>query len=527
MKRISCLTLCVLLMLTLGFSLFARDGGEEAKKAKCPRKVAVMAETVKPELFREYQYFSALALPDVIEMKSPVAGVVSEVKVSEGSLVEAEQELVILNSGMTEEIKKLEAAVAKKKKILKDRQNWKVKSAKAVQAAEKDLADAVALLEKKSAQAFQVVKASGPGIVFSLKANAGDEIAADAALLEIVDPHFMSVTIPLAAADGTFFQAGEKISGKSPGVDGDIAAEVIAIDEARLVLRVDNPKQQIEKGSVFTIRKLKMEHENALAVPSAALTKDSLGNYVYVIEKKKAKKTYVTPGAREAGKTMIVNGLSSGQQVAVSGLECLKDGKKVKAAAPEELEKPKTEAEVAPVTEAVRPRSLFGNKAKVGAHGTYYLMLAKNFKETYVELTGFGGELSYRFSNKMDVWVSGGMASKKATFTRSDEIMQFKMIPLVSAVRYYIYEEGKLSAYVGAGPSVFLVKDSSPTGDIKTTVIGANVMAGTYYQFSRNLYGQFQTKFYLAKKDLYPDSSYDDPLNLNCLVLSLGLAISL
>ena len=40
--------------------------------------------------------------------------------------------------------------------------------------------------------------------------------------------------------------------------------------------------------------------------------------------------------------------------------------------------------------------------------------------------------------------------------------MQFKMIPLAAAVRYYLGESAKLSPFVGAGVSVFLVEDVNP-----------------------------------------------------------------
>lgn len=80
---------------------------------------------------------------------------------------------------------------------------------------------------------------------------------------------------------------------------------------------------------------------------------------------------------------------------------------------------------------------------------------------------------------------------------------------------------------MGAGPNVFLVKDINPAGDIKTTLIGFNALAGGYYKFSKKMFAQLYLKFNMAQKDLYPDSSLDDPLNLSGLELNLGIGILL
>jgi HlyD family secretion protein len=524
MKKTICLSLCAGLILTAGFSLFAgSDGkgsttGEADKKIKCPRKVEVMTEVVTPVIFRKYQYFTAPALPEVVAVNSPVAGVVAEIRVLESSLLEADQELALVAFAKTEEIKKLEVAVEKKKKVLKDRQNRKVKSAQSIQAAEKDLAEATALLEAK---AGLIIKASGPGMVSSLKVKVGDEIAAGALLLEIIDPRYLSVTVPLAASEGALFHAGEKLLGKCIGLVEETAAEVVAVDDAKLVLRLDNADHQIKEGNIFTFRRLQTEHADALTVPAHAVGKDGQGNYVYVVAKNKARKTYVVPGAMEALRTQILQGLAAEQEVILSGFDCLVDGKKIILPAP---------AAVAAAEEPVGAEELGGsfvNRMKVGVHGTYYLMTGENFQNTYSDLSGFGGELSIRFSRKLDFWLSGGLAMKKAAVSWSSDELSFQMIPLAGAFRYYYMDGRKFNAYVGAGPNVFLVTDKSPAGDIKNTLIGFHALTGGYYKLSRKFSLQLMAKYNMVKKDVVPESTFDDPLDLGGLELNFGIAFSL
>jgi opacity protein-like surface antigen len=170
-----------------------------------------------------------------------------------------------------------------------------------------------------------------------------------------------------------------------------------------------------------------------------------------------------------------------------------------------------------------------GLRLKIGVFGTYYLMQGKNFKDTYGQLAGFGGELSFRFSPKIDFWVSGGMANKKALFDFAGVSyeMQFKLIPLAAAIRYYLLDKGKLSAFVGAGANAFMVKDFSPTGDIKTTAVGFHALGGFYYNLSKKISAQFTAKYNMVKKDLFPESTLDDKLDLSGLALMFGFGYTL
>jgi hypothetical protein len=127
----------------------------------------------------------------------------------------------------------------------------------------------------------------------------------------------------------------------------------------------------------------------------------------------------------------------------------------------------------------------------------------------------------------MDFWVSGGVAAKNNQPAWSPVEMKFRLTPLAAAVRYYLMEKGKLSAFAGAGANVFLVKDENPIENIKTTVIGFNALAGGYYRLSKKIFGQLYLKFNMASKDVYPDSDLDDPLNLSGLELNLGFGILL
>ncbi|MBN2346313.1 MAG: HlyD family efflux transporter periplasmic adaptor subunit [Candidatus Aminicenantes bacterium] len=597
-----------------------KKAAAEAKKSACPRKVPVLVELTRAETFREYGYYTAPALAETVVVAAPAPGVLHALKVEEGAQVQRDQELFVLTVGESDEVAGLRREAERRHQALVARQNAKVRNERAIQAAEREYQKALALLEEKAAPFVQAFSAPVAGVVRSLQAAPGAEIAAGVPLLEIVTEQQLLVTIALDA-DSARFLEGEQAGGTFAGQEAETSAEIVEAGHDRAVLRLDNAAGQIQVGSPFTVRKLKREHAEAVTVPVAALQQDSLGDFVFVVEKKKARKTYVTTGATEAGRTLVPKGLGVGLPLVVSGFECLAEGKKVRVVDEEQLarekealqaEKPapkpeepaqpqlpgidafiayleanrealgydryeRTEIDGRPavrivsgletqkqlldlvneyavaemglelkdervisivifkVPERIRKEKparveragLFGGRLSLAAHGTYYLMLDKNFKEAYVSLAGFGGSLAFRFASKLDFWASGGMAAKNNQPEWSPEELKFRMIPLSAAVRYFLVKQDKLSVFAGAGPSVFLVKDINPAGDIKTTIIGANALAGGHYWLSKKVFAQMFVKFNLASKDIYPDSDLDDPLNLTGLELNLGVGIVL
>ncbi len=626
MKKLSIILLSGLLLCVFSQPLAAGDDPQAA--TKCPKKAAVVLETVKAETFFEYQYYSLQAQPGTVAVKSAANGLLAEARIGEGSQVFAGQEILAIETISAEELKNLEADAAAKKKIWTNRLNWKEKSPKAIQSAEKSYNEALALLADKKAMSRQPIIAPATGYVHFVQ-DLGSEVVVDAVLLEIANPGRMIYTLARAGTPIGAFAIGLTFDGVAENYQGQ--AEVIAVSDERITFAVANASGLLKEDTAFAVKKLKTEHADAVVVPATALFNDSLGDFVYVAEKKKAKKVYVTRGASESGRVVVSSGLTAGMALVVSGFDCLADGKKLRIVNEEEMAKEKAAAqakqkkvttkteqkwveqnaaaaqlrgieefvahleankealqyerfekgtirkqpalmiysgletqkklidlvkeysvdkitfelkdervistiifktaakaavkyEKPEVGEKVR---LFGNRLRIAAHGTYYMMLDQNFKDTYVALSGFGGSIAFQFARKMDFWISGGMAAKNNQPEWSPAVLKFKMIPLAADLRYFLMEKGKLSAFAGAGASVFLVTDDNPIEQIKATIIGFNALAGGYYQLSRKIFAQLFLKFNMAQKDIYPDSDLDNPLNLGGLELNLGVGIRL
>jgi multidrug efflux pump subunit AcrA (membrane-fusion protein)/outer membrane protein W len=570
------------LLTVLAMTVFSMAATENTK-AKCPKKVAVVLEAIKATVFLEYQ-FSGQGQAEIVAIKSPVSGLLSEIKVSEGSLVDAGQDLVVLNAGMNEEIKKLETAAVKAKKILTTRQNWKVKNEKAVQAAEKDYQKALDLLNNKKAQTNQIIKAPLAGIVHLVMA-VGSETAADALLLEISNPRQMLFQISLTADDKGLLAVGDKFAGTADGSSVKVTAEVIAVSEAQATFRVNNTENQVKEGVTFTFKKPEAEHADAIVIPTSAIQHDSLGDFVYVAEKKKAKKLYVTRGRSRAGKTMILKGLAtetpligkSGEgktmvlkgmsaetPLIVSGFECLTDGKKIRIVNQEELAKEKAEV-VTQVTEkaatqednkiteqvvkteaaeAKKSNLFFKNRFRIGLVFGRFSINDKNLRAFY--LNWFknipGIELSAHTLYNVDIWLSYKIFSEKQLTTYYGNELKFKLVPLSIGLRYRFPKWRFVEPFVGAGLNLYSYSETiSGESDLENTMgkaTGFHFQGGAYLdinpaftrKFSQKhnifLLGEIFLKYNIVKKtlaEMLPDET--DQLDLGGLEVGVGLVV--
>jgi membrane fusion protein (multidrug efflux system) len=476
-----------------------------------------------------------------------VGGVLSEVKVSEGSLVDAGQDLAVMNAGMGEKINELEAAAAKAKKILAARQGWKEKSERAIQSAEKEYQKALDQLNRAKAQAGLIVKAPVAGIVH-LVAAAGSEIAADTLLLEIANPLQLVFQIPLATADKGSLAVGDKFVGTTEGVSGEVAAEVVAVSDTQVQFRVDNAGNQFREGVRFTFKKLKAEHADAIVISSAAVQKDNLGEFIYLAEKKNARKMYVTVGASSEGKTMVEKGLGVGVAIIASGFDCLADGKKIRVVNEEELAKEKAEAavkleekqaaaaEVKAETPAQTepPTAMKEKRFRAGLTFGRFSVNDKNLREFYGDWFKNipGIEVSAHIMYNVDIWASYKMFSEERTTTYYANPVKFKLVPLSVGLRYRFLKTRMFEPFVGAGLNFYSYKETiegeTALQNTKGSATGFHFQGGTYIRIGslRFLVGEFFVKYNIVKKtlaELLPDGS--DQLDLGGLDAGIGLVV--
>jgi multidrug efflux pump subunit AcrA (membrane-fusion protein) len=555
------LVVAVLFMAAAGSALLAADN-TAAPEIDCPKKASVVVETVKPTNFLEYQYFTCQGQAEIVAVKSPVSGLLSEIKVSEGSLVDMDQDLAVMNAGMNEEIKKLEAATVKAKKILTARQNWKDKNEQAIKSATKDYQKALDLLNKKKAQTNLIIKAPLAGIVHLVMA-AGSETAANVLLLEISNPRQMVFQMPLAAVDKGSLASGDKFIGTTEGSSAEIEAEVFIVSDNQVTFKVDNYKNKVKEGVNYTFKKLKAEHADAIVIPSAAIQKDSLGDFVYVAEKKKARKLYLTLGAAANGKTMVAKGLAADTVLIVSGLECLVDGKAIRIVNKEELTAEKAEVQEKEKIAVKKEKKAVEHETKikiaeqaekiakvkkhpmiVGLTFERFTINDKNMRNYYSNWFQHipGLEVSYQVVNKVDIWASAKYYSDKQTTLFYGDTVRFILLPFSLGARFRPAKFGAFEPFVGAGINVYYYMErigvASELDNTNGLAFGFHFQGGSYFYFgdsflkgifykhNRSLLGEIFVKYNIVNKtlaEMLPDGT--DKLDLGGLEVGIGLAV--
>lgn len=543
----------VILTLSAALLMFAVTGAplgaaDDAKASACPKKAPVMVETVQAGPFSQYLVLTGEGRTEIVAVKSPVAGILSEAKVSEGSLIDVDQELVVLNAGMDAEVKKLEDEAARAKKVLDARKGWKEKSEKAIASAEKAYQAALDKLNARKAQAGMVLKAPVAG-VSRLVLAAGSEIAADSVLLEITNPRRMIFTV--AAKHG--LAVGDKLSASSDAFSGEMTAEVVALADGQAALAVNNEGGQLRDGVRATFKKLLAELSGVIAVPAAAVQQDSLGEFIYMAENGRARKMYVTVGVSSEGRTVVTKGLGAGSSLVVSGFDCLADGKKLRVVNAEELAKAeavrkereaaqkereaaqpeKKPVEAKPEAAAAKP-SFFKDRFRPGLNFGLFTINDKNMKEFYGSSSKAipGVELAIHTVRNIDLWLAYKSYTVSAATSYLEDAVDFKLAPLAIGLRYRFARKGMFEPFAGLGVNIYAYKETVAGGsalpDTSDSATGFHVQAGSYIHtgLARFLLGEVFAKYNFVKQTLdfqLPDGT--DEYDLGGFELGLGIVL--
>lgn len=537
----------VILSLSAALLMFAVSAAplaaaDNAQASACPKKAPVTVETVQAGPFSQYLVLTGEGRTEIVAIKSPVAGILSEAKVSEGSLVDVDQELVVLNAGLDAEVKKLEIEAAKAKKVLDTRKGWKEKSEKAIASAEKAYQAALDKLNARKAQAGMVLKAPVAGVA-RLVLAAGSEIAVDSVLLEIANPRRMIFTV--AAKEG--LAVGDKLAATSDAFSGEMTAEVIALAEGQAALAVNNEGGQLRDGVRATFKKLLAELSGVIAVPAAAVQQDSLGEFIYMAENGRARKMYVTVGVSSEGRTVVTKGLGAGTSLIVSGFDCLADGKKLRVVNAEELAKAeamrkereaaqaeKKPVEAKPEAAAAAKPSFFKDRFRPGLNFGLFTINDKNMKEFYGSSSKAipGVELAIHTVRNIDLWLAYKSYTVSAPTSFLEDQVDFKLAPLSIGLRYRFARKGMFEPFAGLGVNIYAYKETVAGGselpDTSDSATGFHVQAGSYIHtgLARFLLGEVFAKYNFVKQTLdfqLPDGT--DKFDLGGFELGLGIVL--
>ena len=185
------------------------------------------------------------------------------------------------------------------------------------------------------------------GSVSTMNAVMGQSVDASQPLVEVVDPSELDVVLNVTAEAAAEIReraevtlsAGEDSAHSATLGTGIVSAIGVAVDSVNRTVavrvHVTRSIRPLRLGETVAGRIALGVHQNAIAVPSAALVPEGDGFKVFVVDANGlARARSVKVGARSESLVEIVEGLTAGEHVVTTGAYGLEDSVKVTKAAP-------------------------------------------------------------------------------------------------------------------------------------------------------------------------------------------------
>ena len=183
------------------------------------------------------------------------------------------------------------------------------------------------------------------GRVTSIAVSSGEMIAPSLPLLSIIDISRIFVKVGISEKDISIIKEGQKINLEIDAFperkfQGEIVSKGVAVDQISKTLEVKieilQPEVDIPVGVFARGDILVKTNQDALIIPSSALTRKMEGIYVYVVEEGIARQKEVVLGIIQGDRIEVLDGLSEGEEIVVLGNQELQDGLKVDVQSKEE-----------------------------------------------------------------------------------------------------------------------------------------------------------------------------------------------
>lgn len=176
------------------------------------------------------------------------------------------------------------------------------------------------------------------GKVTSITVSSGEMVSPSVPLLSIIDVSRIFVKVGISEKDISKIKVGQKVSLEIDAFpeekfQGEVVSKGVAVDQISKTLEVKieilQPEVDIPVGVFARGDILVKTNQDALIIPSSALTRKKNGIYVYVIEEGIARQKEVVLGIIQDERVEILDGLSEEEEIVVLGNQELEDGLKV------------------------------------------------------------------------------------------------------------------------------------------------------------------------------------------------------
>jgi len=176
------------------------------------------------------------------------------------------------------------------------------------------------------------------GKVTSITISSGEMVAPSVPLLSILDVSRIFVKVGISEKDISKIKEGQTVNLEIDAFPeekfrGEVVSKGVAVDQMSKTLEVKievlKPEVDIPVGVFARGDILVKTTQDALIIPSSALTRTKDGIYVYVIEEGIARQKEVVLGIIQDERVEVLKGLSEKEEIVVLGNQELQDGLKV------------------------------------------------------------------------------------------------------------------------------------------------------------------------------------------------------
>jgi membrane fusion protein (multidrug efflux system) len=310
-----------------------------------PTPVNVSVKKIEPGNLRDELQLAGRLEPWVeVQVSSELGGTVQEVGFEKGRYVSKGQVLArigtdLLEASLAEAEAGLIAAEAQysKNKELFDRQavprQELVSATSTFKQAEARVAQAKLRVERS------ILESPVAGIAVSREIEMGEVVPPGSLITVIHEVSRLKAVAGIPEDDIAFFRVGGDASLEIDAYPGrDFRGKIHFLGPAAtgqnrtfpVEIEIGNPEGELRPGMIVRVSLTRRVYENAVVVPRDAVLERDTGDVIFVVKDDRVELRKVSTGPSEKGSILLLEGLSPGETLVVSGHRNLVDGQRVR-----------------------------------------------------------------------------------------------------------------------------------------------------------------------------------------------------
>ncbi len=304
-------------------------------------KLPVVVQVINKRVFKHFiQANGLLEAVQSANISPEVPAQIREIHVEEGERVNKGQLLVSLNSNtLANAIKEIQTNlelatdVYNKQKSLWDQNIGS--EIEYLQAKTNKEALESALKTQKSQLELYHIRAPFDGIVDNIISKEGELSSPGAVILQFVNLKQMKVNAEVSEAFVPYVSKGDTVE-LSFSTYPDLIIEAPVSRTGNIIhpqnrtfnvqVVLKNNDELLKPNMMTSLKINDYRADNALVVPSSIIKNDITGKFLFIVQNNEAKKVYVESGRSYQDETVIIKGLSEGDQIIVEGYNTVSNG---------------------------------------------------------------------------------------------------------------------------------------------------------------------------------------------------------